>query len=166
MKFDYIHGRALLSCFENPPFVLPHTTKTLTPGGYLKLQDVVLPMKYVGEPPKDCALVKWNKLIVEGAQRSERPWMNVCHYAQWMREIGFEDVEEKTFYWLTRSWPKDKHLKQLSLYVQEDVLSGLEGISMKILMGQLGWLAEGVQVFLSVVRKDLKDRSIRAYTSM
>lgn len=127
---------------------------------------MVLPMEYVGEPPKDCALVKWNKLIVEGAQRSGRPWTNVRHYAQWMREIGFEDVEEKTFYWPTRPWPKDKHLKQLSLYVQEDVLSGLEGISMKILTGQLGWLAEEVQVFLSAVRKDLKDRSIRAYTSM
>jgi trans-aconitate methyltransferase len=47
-KFDFIHGRALLTCFKDPSFVIAEAYKSLAPGGYLELQDGVFPFEYVG----------------------------------------------------------------------------------------------------------------------
>jgi Methyltransferase domain len=165
-KFNFIHGRALLSCFQNPAAVLRQAFDALTPGGYLEMQDGIFPMKYVGEPPVDSDLYKWNELVAEGARRSGRPWNNTLHYAEWMREIGFEDVVEKNFYWPTSPWAKGEYFKQVAIYFQEDMLNGLEGISMKVLTRFMGWTAEEVKALLVGVKRDFKDRSIHAYLSM
>jgi hypothetical protein len=123
-------------------------------------------MQYVGEPPVDSDLYKWNELLAEGARKSGRAWDNITHYAEWMREIGFEDVVEKNFYWPTSSWAKGKYFKQIGIYFQEDMLNGLEGMSMKVLTRFMGWTPEEVQAFLVGVRRDFRDRSIHAYAAM
>ena len=38
-SFDYIHGRALLSCFTDPKSIIQKAFDTLEPGGHLELQD-------------------------------------------------------------------------------------------------------------------------------
>jgi hypothetical protein len=149
-----------------PASVLRKAFDALTPGGYLEMQDGSFPMKYVGEPPVNSDLYKWNELVSEGARRSGRPWDNTQHYARWMREIGFEEVVEKNFYWPTSTWVKGDHLKQVATYCQLDLLNGLEGLSMKVLTGFMGWKADEVRAFIVGVRRDLKDRSIHAYFSM
>jgi hypothetical protein len=138
----------------------------MSPGGYLELQDGIFPMKYIGEPPVNSDLYKWNELVHEGTRRSGRLWNNTQHYAQWMRGIGFEDVVEKNFYWPTSTWPKGDYLKQVALLFQLDLLNGLEGISMKVFTRYMGWTAEEVRMFIVGVRRDLKDRSIHAYLPM
>jgi SAM-dependent methyltransferase len=67
-KFDFIHGRALVSCFSDPEFVLRQIYKSLAHGGYFELQDAVFPMEFIGEPPVNSALYKWNELVMEGAR--------------------------------------------------------------------------------------------------
>lgn len=51
------------------------------------------------------------------------------------------------------------------VYWQEDLLNGLQAISLKV-MGIMGWSAEGTQVFLAGVRQDVKDTNIHAYLPM
>jgi SAM-dependent methyltransferase len=162
-KFDFIHGRALLSCFNDSKHVFQQAYNALVPGGYLELQDGIFPMQYVGDVPENCALKKWNELILGGAAKAGRAWTNVQHYKRFLEEIGFEDVEEKSFYWPTSPWAKGKHAKQLAMYFQEDMLTGIEGMTLKVFTGVLGWTPEQVQVFLVDVRKDLKDLNIHAY---
>ncbi|KAE9365680.1 S-adenosyl-L-methionine-dependent methyltransferase [Stipitochalara longipes BDJ] len=161
-RFDYIHGRALLSCFKDPASVLREAFKSLNPGGYLELQDGTFPFKYIGEPPVNSDLYKWSEIVVAGAAKAGRPWTNAQHYKQWMEEIGFEDVVEKKFFWPTNSWPKGAYFKQVAAYWQADLLKGLEGISLKV-MKVLGWSAEEIHAFLPAVKRDVKDTSIHAY---
>ena len=163
--FDFIHGRALASCFTDPKFVLTQAFNSLAPGGYLEMQDGWFPCKFIGEPPKDSALKKWAEVVVEGAAKSGRPWTNAPNYAGWMREIGFENVVEKRFYWPTSPWPKGKYFKEIAMYFQEDLLRGLEGISLKV-MGQLGWSAEDIKAVVPAVRDDIKNTSIHGYFPM
>lgn len=165
-KFDFIHGRALISCFRDPASVIGQAFDALAPGGYLELQDVVYPTQYVGEPSKDSAIVKWNELILTATAKSGRPWTNVQHYSRWMREAGFVDVEERKFYWPTNPWPKNRHLKKLALWFQQDILDVLEGVSMKLFTNFLGWSPEEVQVLCAGMRKDIKDPSIHAYVTV
>ena len=139
--------------------------KSLEPGGYLELQDGCFPFQYIGEPPKDSALYKWNEIVVAGGEKSGRPWTNVQYYKRWMEEAGFEDVVEKLYYWPTSTWAKGKYFKEVSVYFQEDLLSGLDGISLKI-MGLMGWSADEIRAFLPGVREDIKNPSIHAFLPM
>ncbi|RDW68603.1 hypothetical protein BP5796_09260 [Coleophoma crateriformis] len=162
-QFDYIHGRALVSCFTDPSVVLKSAFNALAPGGYLELQDGIFPMEYIGEPPVESNLYKWNQLLIEGSTKSGRPWTNVRHYKRWMQEIGFEEVVEKEFYWPTSQWPKGSYLKGVSNWWQKDFLQGLDGISMRIFTGMLGWSVEKVKEFTDEVRKDVVNKEIHAY---
>lgn len=82
-----------------------------------------------------------------------------------MEEIGFEDVVEKSFYWPSSSWARGKYFKQIAMYFQEDILNGLEAISLRV-MGLLGWSVDEIRAFLPAVRKDLKDTSVHAFLPM
>ncbi|KAF2663539.1 S-adenosyl-L-methionine-dependent methyltransferase [Microthyrium microscopicum] len=161
-KFDYIHGRALLSCFTDPAAVLKRAYDSLTPGGYLELHDGKFPFQYIGEPPKDSAMYKWNETVMAGAAKAGRPWTGTPNYKRWMEELGFEDVVEKLYYWPTSGWAKGEYYKALAAYWQVNLVGGLEGISMKVMTG-LGWKEDDVRIFLEEVRKDVKDTSIHAY---
>ncbi|KIW08646.1 hypothetical protein, variant [Verruconis gallopava] len=164
-KFDYIHGRALLSCFKDPREVLKSAYDYLNPGGILELQDGFFPFKYVGPEPVESNLYKWSEIVTEGAAKSGRPWTNAQYYKQWMEELGFEDVVEKRFYWPTSAWAKGRYFKEVSMYWQEDLLQGLEGISLKVMM-LMGWKVDDIREFLEKVKDDIKDRNIHAYLSI
>ncbi|KAJ2904068.1 hypothetical protein MKZ38_008879 [Zalerion maritima] len=168
--FDYIHGRALLSCFSDPASVIREAYKSLAPGGWLELQDGCFPMEYAASeahpaPPGDCALRQWNDLCLQGAAKAGRPWTNARHYKRWMEETGFVDVAEKKFYWPMNPWPRGAYYKSIGSFFMEDMLSGVDGISFKVLKG-LGWGMEEIQILLARVRKDMMDPRIMAYLNI
>jgi hypothetical protein len=94
-----------------------------------------------------------------------RPWTNVKNYKRWMEEAGFVDVEEKNFFWPINQWAKGQYFKELGGFFQQDVLNGIEGMSLKV-MGSLGWTAEQIREFLVDVRKDINDPAMTAYTNV
>ncbi|KAK6951648.1 hypothetical protein Daesc_006171 [Daldinia eschscholtzii] len=164
-KFTYIHGRALMSCFDNPAAVVKQGFEHLEPGGFMEFQDGLFPMNYVGEPPTESALYRWNEMMLEGVTRLGRSWSNVKNYRRYFEEAGFENIVEKRFYWPTSPWAKGQYYKTVATYFQEDLLTGLEGISLKVL-GVLGLSPEQVREFVEDVKKDLRSTSIHAYITV
>lgn len=110
-------------------------------------------------------MYKWNELVVAGSAKLGRPWTNVQHYKRWMEEVGFEDVVEKSFSWPTSPWAKGKYFKEIALYFQENTLTGLEALSLKVI-GILGWSVEEIQILLADVRNDVRNTSIHAFLPM
>ncbi|ORY71021.1 S-adenosyl-L-methionine-dependent methyltransferase [Pseudomassariella vexata] len=163
--FDFIHGRALLSCFRDPEHVIQQGFMHLKPGGIMEFQDGIFPMGYIGDMPVDSALYKWNELVMEAAALTSRPWTNVQHYKRWFEEAGFEDVNERRFYWPTNPWAKGKYFKTLATYFHLDLMNGLEGISLK-LFGHLGWEVERTRAFLEDVKRDFADPRINGYMTV
>jgi SAM-dependent methyltransferase len=161
-KFDYIHGRALLTCFKDPREVLKSAFEALAPGGYLELQDGLFPLRYVGEPPVGSHIYKWMAIVEEAAAKAGRPWTRAQYYRQWLKELGFEDVVEKFFYIPTSQWAKGRYFKQLAVLFQENLLNAAEGISLKT-MGFMGWKPDEIREFLVKVREDIRNPSIHAY---
>ena len=161
-QFDYIHGRALLSCFKDPKEVFKSAFNALKPGGYLELQDGCFPLRYAGDPPVDSHIYKWMEIVTQGAAKAGRPWTNAQYYKQWLEELGFEDVKEKLYYLPTSQWAKGKYFKELAMYFQEDLLNAAEGISLKT-MAVMGWKADDIREFLVGVKEDIKDKNIHAY---
>ncbi len=154
-----------MSCFVDPSTIIAQAYDHLEPGGWLELQDGIFPFEYVGEKPVNSALYKWNEYVLQGAEASGRSWTNVKHYKRWMEDAGFEDVEERRFYWPLSSWAKGQYYKTISAYFQEDIHGGVEAISFRVL-SRLGWSAEKIKEFLDEVRKDVRDTSIHAYLNM
>ncbi|KAI1464469.1 S-adenosyl-L-methionine-dependent methyltransferase [Daldinia caldariorum] len=164
-KFSYIHGRALMSCFDDPAAVVKQGFEHLEPGGFMEFQDGLFPMNYVGEPPTESALYRWNQMMLEGVSRLGRSWSNAKNYRRYFEEAGFQDVVEKRFYWPTSPWAKGAYYKTVATYFQEDLLSGLEGISLRVL-GVLGMSPEQVREFVEDVKKDLRSTNIHAYITV
>ncbi|KAH9995947.1 S-adenosyl-L-methionine-dependent methyltransferase [Xylariaceae sp. FL0662B] len=163
--FDFIHGRALLSCFNDPAAVVRQAFKSMAPGGFIEFQDAIFPMSYIGEPPTESALYRWNELMMEGVSRLGRSWSNVQHYRQYFEEAGFENVVERRFYFPTGPWAKGRYFKTVAMYFQEDMLVGLEGMSLKVL-GVLGIAPDQVREFVEEVKRDFRDTNIHAYVNI
>ena len=162
--FDFIHMRAIVTCFRDPRAVFASALKALAPGGYLQLRDPLFPFLYHDPPPANCALKRWNELILEAGTKLGRKWTNAHNYRQWLQELGYRDVVEIKERLPLSPWAKGKRMKYLSLWLQHDMLSGLEGMSMALFTRVLGWEAEAVKTFLVAVRKDIQDTSIHAYS--
>ncbi|ATZ50514.1 hypothetical protein BCIN_06g00160 [Botrytis cinerea B05.10] len=164
LKFDLIHGRALLTCFRSPKTVIASAFQALAPGGYLELRDPIFPFKYASPPPENCALVKWNNMIVEASTRAGRPWTNGAHYKKWMEESGFVDIVERREYAPMSPWAKGQRNKVLSVWVQRNILMGLEGLSMALFTRVLGMEKEQVNELLIGVRADIENTKIHCYS--
>jgi len=165
-KFDYIHGRALISCFKDPPSVIKSAYNALAPGGWLELQDFYFPMAYIdAEKPTESALYQWNQMCLEGSAKGGRPWIHPEFYKRYLEEAGFVDVVERRFYWPIGTWAKGKYYQTLGKCCQEVALTGLEAISLRV-MGALGWNVDEIRVFLARVREDMKNPALHAYMNM
>ncbi|OTA67099.1 S-adenosyl-L-methionine-dependent methyltransferase [Hypoxylon sp. EC38] len=163
--FDFIHGRALMSCFNDPAAVVRQAFDNLAPGGIMEFQDALFPMNYIGEPPTESALYRWNNMMLEGVTRLGRSWSNVQHYHRYFEDAGFVDIVEKRFYWPTSPWAKGRYFKTVAAYFQEDMLAGLEAMSLKVL-GVLGMSPEQVREFVEEVKRDFRDTNIHAYLTV
>jgi len=165
-RFDFIHGRALLTCFKDPTVVVRSAFDALEPGGYLELQDGYFPLAFAGDDvPTDSALYRWSEICLEGSRRFGRPWIHAQHYRRYLEEAGFEDVVERRFYWPTNSWPRGAYYKAVGRLFCEDLTGGVEAISNKVL-GGLGWAPDKIAEFLVDVRRDLNDPSLHCYMNM
>lgn len=160
--FSFIHGRALMSCFDDPSRVVRQAYENLEPGGFIEFQDALFPMYWVGEPPRESALYRWNELLMEGLRRIGRSWSNVVNYPTYFREAGFENIVERRFYWPTSPWAKGKYFKTVAMYFQEDMVSGLEAISMKVLQ-VTGMKPKEIQEFCEEVKADFRNTDLHAY---
>jgi len=162
-SFNYIHGRALLSCFKSPASVIAQAYSSLTPGGYLELQDGILPWQSVDNTLEGTSMSHWINSAVDGAAKLGRCWTNSKNYRQYMEEAGFVDIEERHYQWPLGPWPKGKYYKTLGTWFQQDLLEGLRGISMAVFTRGVGMSPEQIEVNLVDVRKDFKNPNIHAY---
>jgi hypothetical protein len=100
---------------------------------------------------------------MEAAENIGRPLTTCGRAKQMMEAVGFVDVVEIPFRWPINRWPREKKLKELGMWVQENFCSGLEAMSLALLTRGLGWTVDEVQVFTALVRNDMRDMRIHAW---
>ncbi|KAI9732799.1 MAG: hypothetical protein M1834_003737 [Cirrosporium novae-zelandiae] len=162
-KFDFINMRGMVGSFMDISKVIQRCYDNLKPGGWLEIPDVAWPMYADDETIEGSAVYKWSKLMVEAGAKLGRPLTNVQKYGQMLRDSGFTNISEKVFRWPINDWPQDKHYKTLGLWARQNLLDGLQALSMKLFTLALGWKSEEVEVFLVDVRKEVMSRKIHGY---
>ena len=160
--FDFIHWRAMMTCFSDPRSVIEQAYKQCAPGGYLELQDGVFPLHCRDDTLAGTALDSWSKRCLEAGIKIGRPWNNTVNYKRWMEEIGFEDVKEKIYEIPTNTWARGMKAKELGVWFNADLIESISA-SKVLFIKMLGWAPEAVEVFFIDVRNDLKNKGIHAF---
>ncbi|KAH7174524.1 S-adenosyl-L-methionine-dependent methyltransferase [Fusarium flagelliforme] len=161
--FDYIYCRFMTVSFANWPRFFEQSFENLSPGGWMEVVDILPPTSDDGTMSPDTALYKWSNLLLEATEKIGRPFGGTAFYKSQMEDAGFKNVSLRVYKWPQNRWPKDKKYKELGSWTLENISSGLEAISSAIFTRVLGWSKPELDVFLTDVRKDIKNTSIHAY---
>lgn len=151
--FDYIHGRALLTCFSDLKSIVQKAYDSLAPGGYLEFQDALIPLRFLDpQPPPDHPIRVFGELCLEAAEKLGRPWTGTQNYSRYMFEVGLVDIVEKRYNWPLGPWAKGAKAKKIGVYFLEDLLRVVEPISMKLFIKVLGWDEERCRTFVAQLK--------------
>ncbi|KAH0559496.1 hypothetical protein GP486_003987 [Trichoglossum hirsutum] len=107
-------------------------------------------------------LAKWDNLMIKACVVSGRDASPGPMLKGLIEKAGFVNVKEEIFPFPIGMWPKDKKLKEMGAYNLFQRLENLEGITLALFTRFLGWTSQEVFVFLTDVRKDLKNPKIHA----
>ena len=168
-KFDYIHGRMLVTCFQSHLTVFKSAFDFLRPGGYIELQDASFPFLGADEKWNGSAFQRWMGLLMDGAKAMGKDWNRVPRYKAYLENIGFVDVVERRFNCPIGQWAKGTKNKTLGAWGRANILEGLGALSMAILTRGLGMTVAEIELLLVDVRKDINksgNESIHLYAPM
>lgn len=165
-EFDYIHGRLLAVCFNDPAAVFRRAFHSCSLGGYLEMFDFTARFGCIDESLAGTALENFSEMMIEGTRRLGKDLTHATRYKDYMEAAGFVDIVEERFQWPINTWPKGTYYKTLGLWYNRDLLDGLSGIAMAICTRGLNMSREDVELLLVNVRNDLKDTRIHAYLPM
>ncbi|KAH8802850.1 S-adenosyl-L-methionine-dependent methyltransferase [Xylogone sp. PMI_703] len=161
--FDYIHGRALATCFRSHVNVVQSAYEALIPGGYLELQDCIVPFRAIDDSLQGTYTEQWVELMMRGTALLGKDWTRVGKYKRYLQEAGFEDVVEQRYEWPVGTWVRGKKMKTLGLWYREDLLSGLQAFSMAVFTRGLKMTPEEVEVLLIKVREEIRSNRLHIY---
>ncbi|KAF6820468.1 tam domain methyltransferase [Colletotrichum sojae] len=163
-KFDFILARNMIGAFSDWERVIAQAYEHLEPGGYFEIQDSCWPaISDDGTLKEDSPLYRWLHMMNDGATKIGRPLNMTDRFDSLMEAAGFEGVTKERIRFPVSPWPKDEKLRELGLWTQTSLLSGLEGMSLALCTRLHDWSQAETMVFCAEVRKDLKNTDIHAY---
>lgn len=166
-KFDFIYGRMLVGSIGDWPKFFKQSFDNLNPGGWVECQDITFPAECDDGTLKEGSYIdQWSSLMIESTNIFGRSAQSPKHYKQQMMDAGFVNVTEVIYKWPTNRWPADPYYKELGFWSCHNIAGELSGLSMALFTRALGWSSEDVEVFLTNVRTDMKDRRIHAWWPM
>ncbi|RDW71500.1 hypothetical protein BP6252_08063 [Coleophoma cylindrospora] len=163
--FQYIHGRTLMNCFKDISTIFAKAYDNLSPGGYFEMQDGCLPFRCADGTLEGTALLEWCTNTLSGSAAVGRTWADPRNYKSIMESVGFVDVTETRLKWPLNTWPKDPKLKELGMWVCEDMRQILPAVK-RVYTLALGWDVERADAFIERAQADLRNRRIHAWTDM
>ncbi|KAJ4286346.1 hypothetical protein N0V88_008052 [Collariella sp. IMI 366227] len=140
--FDYIHSRSMLYHLKTDWRVyFGRAYANLAPGGWAEFKESDLHFQGIDDATEGTVLQRWNGLLIKS----------------YMEEAGFVGVEEKKFAVPMSPWPEDEEQKALGVIQLENMLAGIEVLTMSVFVRMLGWEAKDVEQLVKEVKKDLTD---------
>ncbi|KIW44598.1 uncharacterized protein PV06_03056 [Exophiala oligosperma] len=162
--FDYIHNRNFVCAIRDWPKLIRQCFQFVKPGGWVEWHEKYPFMRSDdGSLLEDSALFHWGVKFFDASIPFGTDATSPRNLKTWMEEAGFVDVKEHILKLPVGSWPKDRRLKQVGLLESVNMTEGIQGLTMMLFTRCLHWTPAEVEVFLSRVRRDVKDRKIHCY---
>ncbi|KAJ6031351.1 S-adenosyl-L-methionine-dependent methyltransferase [Penicillium herquei] len=157
-KFDLVHVQQMRGEIKDWAYLCGQAMNTLTPGGYLEIHDFTYQtLSDDNTLSEDSWINKWNKMrwFNEGAMDMYTP----SRLIEELERAGFVDIEQKTFYVPTNTWPADKEMSELGKFRNAKLIDFLNR-SIATYPGYSQGEAEGM---IPPVQNELGNRRIHAY---
>ena len=112
---------------------------------------------------KVTAFEEWTNRQCEACAKIGIDTTAPAKFKQWFIDQGFEDVKELRYRWAIGTWPKDPKAKTLGKLTQINMLTGVEGFTLRLWTGVMGIPLEEVHKAIANVKKDLQNPKIHTY---
>ncbi|GAM33557.1 hypothetical protein TCE0_011r00535 [Talaromyces pinophilus] len=159
--FDLIHSRYMCGSISDWPRLFEQAYNQTKIGGWVEFQDFHL-VNYSqdGSLKEENNVNRFYELLREACEKMNRSITVGVDLVKWAEEAGFSNVKHKVFPLPLGTWPRDQKMKEIGAFNMLQFLEGLEAFSIATFTQVLGWSHEEVQVFLALVRKDARDRTV------
>ncbi|KAK8094898.1 hypothetical protein PG997_001583 [Apiospora hydei] len=161
-KFDYIHARAVFTCFDDPKGVMERAFENLQPGGYLEYLDCYGTSGSFDGSLRGTALERLGILCQQGASTNGRDLLVAMRYKEMLEEVGFVDVVERKLAWPYGGWARDPRIKLAGHFCQRDIYDGVSGIA-HVMLQKAGFPIPVIEEYIAEVRSNLVNPAIHAY---
>ncbi|GJC86011.1 secondary metabolism regulator LAE1 [Colletotrichum liriopes] len=166
--FHYIHIRHLEASVADWPKLYSQAFEHLKPGGYIEVKEIDIEdhSQSLGDDlPEDHIYRRWAKIMFEATDRFGKTLKQTRDHgiAGGLRNAGFVDIVEKSWPIPVGNWPADPKLKEVGVINLEYIDQSLEGFGVLLLKHAMGWEDAEILVFISEMRKALKDPKLQTY---
>lgn len=167
--FDYIHLRAMLTCFNDHVGVVRRIYDNLKPGGWVEYHDYD-PEVFGKDDANHEALLKapiwdWSQRVFQGAARFGRDMMIARRYKQLLTDAGFVDVAEKIVLAPNKPWSEDPRERRIGQYMQANSIEMISGVSAKLLQAN-GMSLEEADDLIARCRECFQSKELHLYSRM
>lgn len=171
--FDYIRLNNMGGSFPSSREIFQKALRVLKPGGWIEWHEIdprpqcddgTMPPPNLDGGFSEYALHDWVEMTVKAAEEVE-PFREVLvahKLADEMREEGYVEVDERVTKVPLNPWPKDRRLKTLGAWEEENMMGALSAFTYKPFLA-LGWTKPEIEVFLVSVRKAVSNRHFHVY---
>jgi hypothetical protein len=132
----------------------------------MEMQDISFTMRCIDDSMKGTALERWIEAFTVGTRNLGKDFGRTPLYSKYFIEIGFVDVQEKHLAWPLGSWASDQKMKMLGAWCKQNVLEGIQGLTMAIFTRGLGMSTNEVELLLMEVRNDINSGNLHVYVPM
>ncbi|KAI1881095.1 hypothetical protein JX265_001335 [Neoarthrinium moseri] len=143
--------------------VIKNAFPHLKSGGYLEIQDGIVPWRGDDDSFRGSNFDKWQNLLCEGLSQTGRDLMDAKNWGRYMREEGFKDVVEQHFFMPINPWAKGQREKLIGLLCQRDWALALPDMSVPVFTKILGWTKEQYDKLMEGLLRDLENTDIHGY---
>ncbi|KAK1545784.1 UMTA [Colletotrichum paranaense] len=169
--FDYVHIRHLEGCVSDWPKLYSQAFEHLIPGGYIEVNELDLEdySQALGDNlPRDHVYRRWAKIMFESMDRLGKTGKQTRDHgiANGMRNAGFVDIVEKSWPIPIGGWASDPKLKEVGAVNLQYIDQSLEGFGTFLLRQMMGWEDVEILVFMSEMRKALRDLKLQTYFTL
>lgn len=104
----------------------------------------------------------WISTLLDAARSLNRDPNPGSKLKNWVTDAGFTNITHRRYKVPIGPWPRDPLLKEVGGYNYLQVNEGLEGLTLRLYTGVLGWSEQEILALLAKVRKDLNNPRVHA----
>jgi SAM-dependent methyltransferase len=165
-RFDFIHGRGMGGGIRNWPRLFRQIYDNLQPGGWVELQEFEAKIRSeddtISHAPWIC---EWDDKIKEASRSFGKDMNLAATHKQSLIDAGFVNVNDDVYKVPIGTWAKDKKLKELGLFEAAMMLDSVEPYTLALFTRVLQYSNEQAQLWMAMVRKELKDPKLHLYVT-
>lgn len=166
-KFDYIHTRAIGVGMRDWRALIKQIWENLTPGGWVEFQEWSGPTASDDDTAKpDNALVRWLEIMAGAAKAAGIAVEGAKNVASFLRESGFDNVNETVTKWAINPWPHGQREKRIGELFGRDMLLAVESVSPRLIHSQLKWSEDEARQFIEAAKREVMNPNQHIYMPM